>query len=320
MIVRPFDWKDIPLLVRYRRQGVHLDAEAAVTRGSWVMPTALVSLISPPVGVFTCVVDGDVAEGTPLVGQFLHLPGAKYAHLTFLAPQDGLDSPHTTALLEYITMICGERGALRLLADADEKTMALEALRKAGFAIYSRQRVWRLDSLDETFVTLDMEEANQHQWRIATPREAPAIQALYSSVVPALVQQMESFEADKAHGLTLYTRGELSAYVELRYGYRGIWALPFFHPGVENPALYIASLWRDLPYRLSRPLYICVRSYQAWMEETMEALGAQPGAKQAVMARHLVVQSRAMRPVILPGLEGRQPEITAPIVNLEMEH
>ena len=43
-------------------------------------------------------------------------------------------------------VLSGERGALRLLADVDEQTLAFEALRKCGFAIYNRQRVWRLMS------------------------------------------------------------------------------------------------------------------------------------------------------------------------------
>ncbi len=319
MIARPFDWRDIPLLVRYRHQGILLDSESAVTRGSLVMPNALASLFSPPAGVFTCVVDRDEGEGTPLMGQLIHVPGSKFAQMTYLAPQQVLDSPLTHDLLEYMTMLCGERGALRLLAEVDEKTPALDTLRKAGFVIYSRQRVWRLGEQKNTLDLANTQEARGLRWRVATLRETPAIQALYSSLVPALVQQTETFEADKAHGLVLYVQGELSAFVELRYGYRGIWALPFIHPSVENPLLCLASLWLQIPYRLSRALYVCVRSYQAWMEETMEALGADPGPKQAVMVRHLAVPARAARLIAIPNLEGRQPEVTAPIAHVDIE-
>ncbi len=319
MMVRPFDWRDIPLLMRYRHQGVYLNTASVVTRGSLVMPAALASLLSPPAGMFTCVIHGDDVRSDPLVGQCVHMPGSKFAQMTFLAPQQALQSPRTTTLLDYIAILCGERGALRLLAEVDEEDTALDALRKAGFAIYSRQRVWRLTAPQDAFSLDHFGEAGQMTWRVATPRDYPAIQALYSSVVPSLVQQTEMFEADKVHGLTLYAHGEIHAFVGLHYGYRGIWAFPCIHPSVENPALCLASLIHQIPYRLSRPLYFCVRSYQAWMEETMEALGAEPGPKQAVMVRHMALQARAMRSIAIPGMEGRQPEVTAPIANLEIK-
>jgi hypothetical protein len=35
-------------------------------------------------------------------------------------------------------------------------------------------------------------------------------------------------------------------------------------------------------------VYVCVRSYQAWLETALEDLGAEPGPRQAVMVRRLV--------------------------------
>jgi hypothetical protein len=84
--------------------------------------------------------------GQPIIGQFMHLWDSPFSYLTFLAPQSALESPRVSALIEYMTTLSGERGALRLLADVDERTQVFEILHKCGFAIYTRQRVWQMTS------------------------------------------------------------------------------------------------------------------------------------------------------------------------------
>jgi hypothetical protein len=42
-----------------------------------------------------------------------------------------------------------------------------------------------------------------------------------------------------------------------------------------------------LPDRRNRPVYVCVRSYQAWLEPVLADLGAKAGQRQAVMVKHL---------------------------------
>jgi len=36
-----------------------------------------------------------------------------------------------------------------------------------------------------------------------------------------------------------------------------------------------------------RPVYVCVRSYQAWLESVLEDMGGQVGPQQAVLVKHL---------------------------------
>jgi hypothetical protein len=66
-------------------------------------------------------------------------------------------------------------------------------------------------------------------------------------------------------------------------------------------------------------VYVCIRSYQSWLEAAMEDLGAEAGPKQAVMVKHLAVQQKAARQFALPALEGGQAEISAPIVRSEIK-
>jgi hypothetical protein len=50
----------------------------------------------------------------------------------------------------------------------------------------------------------------------------------------------------------------------------------------------LSALIGNLPDRRNRPVYVCVRSYQAWLEPVLADLGAKSGQRQAVMVKHLV--------------------------------
>jgi hypothetical protein len=274
-----------------------------------MMPGALFSYLAPSMGVFTCVSNGKDSSG-PVIGQFMHLLGSPFSHITFFAPQTRLVGPHISAQVEYMLMLLGERGAMRLLADVDEGSDAYEALREVGFATYTRQRVWQLTGHPQDGVT-------GATWRLALSQDVIPIRVLYNNLVPGLVQQIEPFATQRPKGMVYYEQGELLAYVELRYGHRGIWAQPFVHPHAEDVTVHFLDLLSKIPNRRSRPVYICVRSYQAWLESAIEDLGAEAGPRQAVMAKQLIVQIKARNTFAIPALEGGQPEITAPVVRLE---
>ena len=276
MTVRLFDWRDFPTIHRYRRHCVFLDSALVLTRGPSLMEGALFSSFAPSmVGVFTCVLDEEESNGEPVIGQFTHFSDSPLSYLTFLAPQSALESPKVLPLVEFMAMLSGERGALRLLADVDEKTPAFEALHQCGFAIYTRQRVWQ-------FAASSPENSQVTAWRLATNQDVIPIRSLYNNLVPALVQQAEPFSTQPPKGLVYYPQDEILAYVELRYGRRGIWAHPFVHPDAENLSECFTDLLGKIPGHRSRPVYICVRSYQSWLEPAIEELGAEAIRKLTV--------------------------------------
>jgi hypothetical protein len=308
MNVRPFDWRDLPALHRYRDAMVFLDTSLVLTRGPLMLPGALFSFIAPSVGVFTCVLNENAHA--PVIGQFIHHSGSPFSHLTFLTPDNALDAPCTRMLLEYMMALSGQRGAMRLLAEVDEHSSAFDALRSCGFAVYTRQRVWQLTGYPA-------EPAQSTGWRAAQSQDELPIRILYNNLVPGLVQQIEPFATQRPKGMVYYGEGELLAFVELKYGHRGIWAQPFVHPDSENMTEHFLHLLSKIPNRRSRPVYVCVRSYQSWLEAAIEELGAESGPRQAVMAKQLAVQHKAARVFTIPALEGGQPEVTAPVARLE---
>ena len=307
MNIRPFDWHDLPLLYRYRQHGLFLDSTLAFTRGTALVPTgALLAYLAPATGIFTYLGNPGSGDGPPLVGQVQHAAGTTFARMTFLAPEEAVHSTCLPALLDTITVEIGRRGAFHALAEVAESSQAFQALHEAGFAIYARQRIWRLEGEPQG-------AANQNVWRACNSQDTLRVRSLYADLVPGLVQQVEALPRERLKGMILLQRGDVRAYVELRYGPAGIWAQPFVHPDTPEVGAQLAQLLQTLPNRRGRAIYLCVRGYQSWLESAIEALGAEPGQSQAVMVRHLAVPRKAAQPYALPSLNGKRVEPVAQI-------
>ena len=311
MNIRPIDWRDLSVLRRYRHQCLFFDSTLALTRGpllDWAK--AMLSSVAPATGVFTYLAMENGGTDQPVLGQATFLPGASSARLTCLAPQNALELTGIGSLLDFIISNLGERGAFHVLAEADECQQACEALHAMGFAIFARQRIWQLggDPAGSAVPT---------QWRPCTDQDGINIRSLYNNLTPGLVQQMEPPAVHRPRGMVYYQGQDLLAYVDLKTGPNGIWAQPFIHPDVKDVPARLAYLLQNLSNRRQRPVYLCVRSYQAWLEASMEALGAQPGPRQAVMVKRLALSRRVLQPAALSVLEGKQAEPTVPIAQVK---
>ena len=307
MHVRAFDWRDLPFLLRNRSKSVYLNSYLLLTRGTHSVSGALLSSLAPSMGVITCIGRADSKPVSSIIAQTFHRAGSEFSKLTFLTPADGLDSLALDGALDYLVTVSGERGALHMLADVDESSHAFEVLRSLGYATYTRQRVWR-------FADDIQAGGSSGGWQPAVEVHAGAIYTLYHSLVPGMVKQVEPYNAANPRGMVYYLDGDLLAYVEFRSGHRGIWMQPFFHPDIPGLVDRLRELIAGMPERRSRPGYLCVRSYQAWLDPALEELGAQPGPSQAVLVKHLAVSQKADLAYEIPAIEGRQPEITAPIM------
>jgi hypothetical protein len=311
MNIRPIDWRDLSVIRRYRNQCLFFDSILALTRGPWLdWARTLFASVAPARGVFTYLAVDGTHTVQPVLGQATFLPGASSARLTCLAPETVLEMSGLDTLLDFIASDLGERGAFHILAEADECQQACEALHAMGFAIYARQRIWQLagDPAGPAIPT---------PWRLCTDQDGINIRSLYNNLTPGLVQQMEPAPVHRSSGRVYYQGQDLLAYVDLKTGPTGIWAQPFIHPDVKDVPARLAYLLQNLPDRRQRPVYLCVRSYQAWLEASVDALGAQAGPRQAVMVKRLALSRRVVQPAALPVLEVKQPEPTVPIAQIK---
>ncbi len=317
-MIRSFDWRDLPLLHRLRHRGLCLDSQLAYTRGPNVLQFALLDMLNPGRSAHTLVFR---PSGQAAIGQVVLPQGRSGAHIAFLSPAEILEDGHGAEMLEAMARTGAEHGAHSLIAEVDEHSPAFECLRRFGFAIYSRQRIWGLasDAIPAAPVNELQAEDAAALWRPAAPADELAISSLYLNLVPGLVQQVEPPPTRHGRDLVHWRQGELLGYLSFSGGPRGVWVQPYFHPGAEDPDQLLGAFLSHLDDQRQRPLYVCVRSYQSWMTAPLRALGFEALADQAVMVKRLVVSLRQPQPAVLPALEGTLPKPTAPFTRIEAE-
>jgi hypothetical protein len=315
-MIRSFDWRDVGLVKTLADRGVCLDAETALTQGNHPLQQALLAYLMPMAGPPTFIWRGDTKgadgdgrarEGKPappvVFGQLRHRLGEEHARLLYLAPVVAGESNAWLPLLERLAVEAGERRAQNLLAEVNEKSPEYEALREASFAIYARQSLWKLAP-----GTTPAHAVEPAPMRAATRADAIAVSTLYSNIVPRLVQQVEPGPQHIERGYVLDHAGELVAYLDVRRGPLGIWVEPFLHPEAYDLSEAVLTACLQLvPSRKEKPLYICIRRYQDWLQEVVARVGFEPIGSQVVMVKRLAV--RLNEPLLkpLPVVEGQVP-------------
>ena len=274
MSIRPLDLLDLPSLYRYRGEAISLDSARLLTRGNPLGAVGMLAYMNPRRHVYTAVSDGD---GSTLLGGITHTNGDTFAKLLYLAPASNLDLPTAPALIDHLSAQAGPWGAFHALAEVDEGSDAFPALRISGFSVYAWQRMW-----DVSNITVSASGAN---WMRVKSVNLPSIQNLYHQIVPPLLQPVEPTPKN-ASGF-MCNEGP-KCYINLSTGTMGIVLYPLIHPEATDVGAKLAALVNLLPNRGSRPIYLCVRSYQTWLEPVLEDLGAKVAARQAVMVKHLV--------------------------------
>ena len=298
---------DLFTLLRYQHQALYLDSNYHLTRGSMTRFTALASHLRPGRGTFTAVVDPARQSPTP-IAQVMYPLGARGARILFLVPAAAAESTDLAELTDGLAWQAASWGALQLLAELPEDNPAFETFRRAGFAVYARQRIWKWPAGRES-------SKQPRCWKLATPVDEQAVRSLYQALVPPLVQSAEPFVTRRLPPLVYRQQGELVASIETYFGPRGIFLVPLVHPALENPAELLADLPNILQPILGRPIYLAVRSYQAWLENALEEQGATAAPEQALLVRHLAVSQRvAQLNPAYAGLKNHGAEPTTSIV------
>ncbi|MGD8814130.1 MAG: hypothetical protein PVI78_06595 [Anaerolineales bacterium] len=311
-MIRPFDWRDLMLLHRVRKHGICLDAQMGFTRGPNTLWNALMEIVPTGRSVCTLVYRPEDKHERAAIGQISHRPDEPHARVAFIGPAGALSSDNSIHLLDALVEAAGVSGAHHLIAEVKEESRAFENLRRAGFSIFARQRIWRLnENLDEGG------DAAKDTWRGIRDDDHPAVQMLYHSLVPPLVQQIEPPPSNQRGCLVHCRDGEMLGYLQVLSGPLGTWAQPFLHPAVEASEYLLRKAISQSLKDGTRPLSVCVRSYHGWMNAILERVGFDLWQDQAVMVKHLAATVRKPALARLRPLEGTRPEPTAPFVRIE---
>jgi hypothetical protein len=301
MIVRSLDVLDLPMLSHYRREMFPLDSARLLTRGNPLGAVALLSYLDPRRHIYTAIASDN---GSSLMGQVTKREAETSARMTFLAPLETLNAL-SLPLLDHLVAQVGEWGAFHLLAEVDEDSPAFKVLRQSGFAMYAWQRIWKMPVVDLP--------DKKDQWRPASEMDWPAIQSLYGQIIPALLHPVETLPK-QVMGLVCRPDETLQAYVVMESGSKGIWIQPIVPPESDCVSEQLAALTNTLEDGRERPVYVCVRSYQAWLESVLEDLGAEAGPRQAVMVRRLAKLQRVDEKV--SAMDQVLVKPTAPVVRV----
>jgi len=292
-MIRSFDWRDVGLVKTLADRGVCLDSETVLTEGSHPLQHALLSYLMPMAGAPTLIWRAD-GNHSAVMGQLRHRQGEGHARVLYMAPAAEASGDGWQQLIERLAVEAGERRAQNLIAEVNEKGAGFEALRQAGFGIYARQTLWKLAARQAATKASENVAVRQ-----AVRADAIGVSTLYSNVVPRLVQQVEPGPQHVERGYVLQDGGELVAYLGVRRGPQGIWVEPFLHPeAFDLSEAVLETCLQLLPSPSEKPLYLCVRRYQDWLQSVMPRVGFEPLGSQVVMVKRLAV--RLTEPVLKP--------------------
>lgn len=281
---RPLELFDLPKLPRYRNKVLTLDSRRALTRGNPLRAGSFLSYLNPKRRIYTAILEED--EGTVL-GGIIQRAEETFARLAYLAPANA-----PLALIDHLAAHAGTWQARQIVTEINENHPLFQSLRQCGFSVYSRQRIW---DLSEISLPTDYPQL----WREEKDLDLLPIQNLQREIVPPLLQPVEFF-AYSSTGM-ICQADELLAYVDSTYGSRGIFLRPLIHPNTDDMREKLLSLLVSLPNRRALPVYLCVRSYQTWIEPILEDVGAKASERQAVMVKHLVSPQREAKTVPARG-------------------
>lgn len=299
--VRGFHLGDLPLLQRLKSYGISMDSESYLARGLHTVEDAALSRI-PLVGLGTPTFVTTCGHEQAF-GQLRHKKGDTHAHIVFVAPAltNGFSVSLEGAwmhLLDGLAHEAGRRGAHVIYAEVDENSLVYEALRRAGFAVYAQQDIWRRDPAPPLYIPhpgIQLERA--------TAADMPAVRYLHAQTVPQLARQADPSPA--ASGMLYYREGKAWAYIAASEGNRGIYCKPYLHEDVQAQASIILAAAMNMCVRAARlPVYCCIRQYQSWLGGTLESLGFKPWARQAVMVKHTTVRVQHPEFSPLPSVKG----------------
>jgi hypothetical protein len=275
------------LIRRLSEQGVSLHTEPALTNGLHPLRGALLSIVGGDFPTFVWKPRrGQDGLSDPGFIQ-LHLnEDISHAHILYLSPaldDDLYQEKAWFSLLDQAVIAVGSRGIHSVVVEVQELGLALPVLRRAGFAVYTRQDVYSLSAqtLLDTAVSYPFiltERQDIDEWDI---------QHLYTNIVPRLVQVVEPDPPLTSGGWVWREDGELMAYIHLNHGSMATWGQLFIHPNADHQVEgVLTAVWQQLPQKESHPLYICVRRYQSWLQQPLLRAGFTHWGSQAVMVRH----------------------------------
>lgn len=296
---------DLPMMLRLKQNAIVLHSELGLTEDARGQNSALLSSIAFPRGLHTLVGRRDDKD---VVGQFRYRNGEVNAHIVCLAPTLEAHEGDSIWLhmLDAMADQAGGNGAHTLVGEVEVSHRLFETMRRAGYAVYSRQVIWRHEPFAAAPKRAGLKITEE------TEDDLIGISALLGCTIPRILQTVMGPSTDMA-GLVYRMEGQVEAYIAYSEGKHGVYLMPYLHPDALSDASdIVAAALRQIDRCRKLPIYICVRGYQGWLENAMLDLGFDPWLEQAVMVKHLTagVRQTSFESVKLATSGGQKPAAT----------
>lgn len=267
----------------------------------------MVTHLTPSKSCYTAVLEHPTTNRR-VYSQVIHPPERRSAYFTFLTPDVLTDANAILSLIDFLSFQAGEMGALNVLAEIEESHTLFEALRRSGFSVFSWESIWRLPQNRAA-------GQSASNWKSPAGNDGNTLRSLYQTLVPPLVQNAEPYVNGDSVRLIYKTNGEAQAYVEVLKGSAGVYLVPLVHPSVDDVHTLLLDLINH--FRVNgKPVYMQVRSYQAWLSDALSELKAHPSPRFALMVKHLALaQRQPLQEAQRVRAEQRQADPAAPMVN-----
>jgi hypothetical protein len=212
-------------------------------------------------------------------------------------------------LLDQLVPEVGKKGYHSLVAETAESGEELTLLRRAGFAIYTREDLWLCRRPEGSQGLGPM--------RRRVPADDWDIQVLYANLVPRLIQLVEpNPPLHDGENLVLREDGEIVALIHIKSGQRASLMRAFIHPNARTgPREMVMAALAAAGGEETRPVYCAVSRNQSWLQSSLAATGFEWWGSQAMMVKH-ITQSAARPAVVAPArLDHKVVQPSSPLVH-----
>jgi hypothetical protein len=206
------------------------------------------------------------------------------ATLTVLGGNSEILEEDLSVILDDIKQNAQNLGALHLVAEVEHKQSLLEIMKAWGFGVSAWQDIWKLAQQAPNPDYLE----NKPEWcPLAEVDWWQAVQFL-QSIIPPISQVTDLPLRYRSRFWVCHQAERIIAFADVHHGPHGIWVQPTFDPEVSRVSDLVSDLVNNLPARLSRPIYLSIRSYQSWLFRSIELMNAEYIDHQAILIKHLV--------------------------------
>jgi hypothetical protein len=217
------------------------------------------------------------------------------AKLSFLSANSIIRNQDLSIILDDMRQCAQNFGALHLIAEVDHKQPLLESMKAWGFGVCAWQDIWKLERPIRTSDPLE----NKIEWCPLAEVDWWQTSQLLQSIIPPISQTTDLPLRHRSRFWVCHHADRIIAFADIRQGPQGIWIQPTFDPEISRVPDLICELVNVMPARLSRPLYLSIRSYQSWLFRSIELMNAEYLGHQAILVKHLVGYIKEFSPAEL---------------------